>query len=211
MNYFLTCLVLFLVQSKVTEITRLQEPDQNASTKAIQARYLSPEQTLQQRTLRNRLATIQAELEEAEKSAMLLKAKIANRDRGRVNSRIKPPTVENTRNAFAYVTQAIEKKEAEIDYLGEKVRRLVRNSIERSEAGSMDLVPASPSGLVRLVVGTPNRNRGLQVSAGFGAGAVAVADVLANEEAREEILARKEVGAKLRAAMKLAGTRVTRA
>lgn len=211
-NFFLS-----VVQSKVSEIQRLKRViDDPKGAAAAQSRYLPPEQALQQRELRNKLATVQYELEEGEKAVTMLKATVAARDRGKSGGKIRPPTVEAVKNTILKLTAMIEKKNSDVEYTGELLRKL-RAKQALGEASMYEEPTFMRSTM--LVVGTPARGKNGEPDEGGVAvketprvrrgGWGLQSDELDMEEAREEIAARREMGSKLRKAMKLAGTRVT--
>ncbi|KAF8476897.1 hypothetical protein BDZ91DRAFT_708301 [Kalaharituber pfeilii] len=205
---------LVRLQTKISELQRLADIHKDPrSVAAMQSRYLTPEQTLQQRELRNKLAAVQFELEETEKAVTILKANLAARDRGKMGGKVKPPTVEAVNNTIMKLTAMVERKNGDVDYLGEQLRRLQM----RSSLGGASKAD-SPSFTRTLVFGTPAKNKGKGKMIEEGASTVEAADYslvsglqqLEIDETKEDIAARREIGGKLRIAMKLAGTRVTR-
>lgn len=210
---------LLLVQTKASELARLERvvTDPKGAT-AAQARYLPPEQALQQRELRNKLATVQYQLEEAEKSVTMLKAHVVARDRGKSGGRVKPPTVEAVRNTILKLMAMVERKNSDVEYLGELLRRLKAKQVF---GGASMYEESSFMRTTMMAIGTPARGKARAMESvevlGTEKPPAAVrrggwglhSDELELEEVREEVTARRQMGDKLRKAMKLVGTRVT--
>ena len=199
------------MQNKRTELKLVEEFLKNPQA-AGHSRYLPPDQTLQQREIRNKLAMIQNQLIEAEKRITLLKATLVARDRGKPGVAVNPPTVEAVQNTISKLTGMVEKKNSDVEYLSELLRRLK----EKQRLGGASL------GQSTYTKTTPAKGKGKDTC---GNERVLVAESLAltsrarwdlhndeleMEEAREEISLRKQKGNKLRKAMILAGARVTR-
>ena len=156
---------------------------------------------------------IQNQLTEAEKRITLLKATLVARDRGKPGVAVNPPTVEAVQNTISKLTGMVEKKNSDVEYLSELLRRLK----EKRRLGE-----ASLYGQSSYTKTTPAKGKGKdtcgneRVLAGDSLALTSRAkwglhnDELDMEEAREEISLRKEKGNKLRKAMILAGARVTR-
>lgn len=203
------------MQTKASELARLERvvADPKGAA-AAQARYLPPEQALQQRELRNKLAAVQYHLEEAEKSITMLKAHVVARDRGKSGGRVKPPTVEAVRNTILKLMAMVERKNSDVEYLGELLKRL---KAKQAVGGASMYEESSFIRTTMMVIGTPAREKARvveNVEVGAEEPQAAVrrglhSDELELEEVREEITARRQMGDKLRKAMKLVGTRVT--
>lgn len=207
------------MQTKASELARLERAVMDPKGAATaQARYLPPEQALQQRELRNKLATVQYQLEEAEKSVAMLKAHIVARDRGKSGGMVKPPTVEAVRNTILKLMAMVERKNSDVEYLGELLRRL---KAKQAFGGASMYEESSVMRTTMMVIGTPARgkSRAVETDRVLGAeepravvrrgGWGLYSDELELDEVREEITARRQMGDKLRKAMKLVGTRVT--
>ncbi|KAF8438282.1 hypothetical protein BGX38DRAFT_1209791 [Terfezia claveryi] len=202
-----------LVQTKASELARLERvvTDPKGAA-AAQAHYLPPEQALQQRELRNKLATVQYQLEEAEKSVTMLKAHVVARDRGKSGGRVKPPTVEAVRNTILKLMTLVERKNSDVEYLGELLRRL---KAKQAFGGGSMYEESSFMRTTMMAIGTPAREKARAVENVGAEGSRAAlrmglhSDELELEEVKEEITARRQMGDKLRKAMKLVGTRVT--
>jgi len=201
---------------KDAEIKRLLAVHSDAQAAAIvRARPLTPEQVLQQRKLRKEYAKVERLLKEAEKEVTQLKAKIASRDRDRPGA-VVPPTVEAVKNTIMKLTGMVERKNGDIDYLEERLRRI------KIKSRSVSTTPSKPRGLTpnKTLRGetpqrfeTPEKLRSYDhniSSISYSASPVLVlADPLDVEEAREEIRARKEMGRKLRDALERCGPKLT--
>ena len=162
----------------------------------------------------------------------MLKALIANRDRGKSGGKVKPPTVEAVRNTILKLTGMVERKAGDVAYLGELVRRLEA----RSNLAMGDGFETSPfQTRTTVIIGTPRGRKGKGVEGrdpedgsdvteqdvggggasrkfGFAHGAGgAIFGEFEMDEAREDLEAKRQMGKKLRKAMKLAGARVTMA
>ena len=156
-------------------------------------------------------------LKEAEKEVTQLKAKIASRDRDRPGA-VVPPTVEAVKNTIMKLTGMVERKNGDIDYLEERLRRI------KIKSRSLSTTPSKPRGLTpnRTLRGetpqrfeTPEKLRSYDhdlSSISYSASPVlALVDPLDVEEAREEIRARKEMGRKLKDALERCGPKLTMA
>ena len=201
------------MQNKRTELKLVEEFLKNPQA-AGHSRYLPPDQTLQQREIRNKLALIQNQLTEAEKRITQLKASLVARDRGKPGVTVNnPPTVEAVQNTISKLTGMVEKKNSDVEYLSELLRRLK----EKRKLGETSLYGQSTYMKI-----TPAKGKGKDTSGNervFTGESLALTsrarwnlhnDELEMEEAREEISLRKEKGGKLRKAMILAGARITR-
>jgi nucleoporin NUP159 len=199
------------------EIKRLLAIHNDAQAVAIaRARPLTPEQVLQQRKLRKEYGRVEKLLKDTEKEVTVLKAKIASRDKDNLGP-VVPPTVEAVRNTIMKLTGMVERKNGDIDYLEERLRRL------KIKARSASATSSRSRGLTpdRAIRGetpqrflTPDRLRGYEAG---GAGAIYSASpglvVLANsldvDEAQQEMRARKAMGEKLKNALEQSGPKLT--
>jgi nucleoporin NUP159 len=201
---------------KDAEIKRLLAVHNDAQAAAIaRARPLTPEQVLQQRKLRKEYAKVERLLKEAEKEVTQLKAKIASRDRDRPGA-VVPPTVEAVKNTIMKLTGMVERKNGDIDYLEERLRRvkIKSRSASATPGKSRGLTPnQTPRGETPQRFETPEKLRSYDnntSSVSYPASPVlALADPLDVEEAREEIRARKEMGRKMRDALEICGPKLT--
>ncbi|PWW79881.1 hypothetical protein C7212DRAFT_361051 [Tuber magnatum] len=203
---------------KDAEIKRLLAVHNDSQAAAIaRARPLTPEQVLQQRKLRKEYAKVERLLKEAEREVTQLKAKIAARDRDRPGA-VVPPTVEAVKNTIMKLTGMVERKNGEIDYLEERLRRIriKSRSVSVTPAKSRDLTPNQTlRGETPQRFETPEKLRSYDhniSSVRYSVSPLFVpTDPLDVEEAREEIRARKEMGRKLRDALERCGPKLTAA
>jgi nucleoporin NUP159 len=194
-----------IVDTKETEIKRLLSVHNDPAAAArARSRLLAPEQQLQQRKLRKAFTRIEKTIKEAEHSATLLKAKTAARDRHRVTAKVQPPTAEAVRNTIMKLTAMVERKNGDVEYLEEKLRRMRLGSRARS-------VSLTPGRFDTPERSTPERSvRDTSVSI-TGPSAVAPTPVLAVvekddvEEMKEEQRRRREVGRRFRGALAARG------
>ncbi|KAF8247543.1 hypothetical protein K440DRAFT_301117 [Wilcoxina mikolae CBS 423.85] len=138
-----------IVDTKESEIKRLfaVHNDPAAAARA-RARLLAPEQQLQQRQLRKSFTRIEKALKDTEYKATMFKAKIAARDRHKVQAKFQPPTAEAVRTTVMKLTATAERKSKDVDHLEEKLRRVRLGS--RHRRGEQRLVDMGTL-LIRLL------------------------------------------------------------
>lgn len=204
------------MDTKDAEIRRLLAVHNDAQAAAIaRARPLTPEQLLQRGKLRKEYTRVEKLLKDAEKEVTQLKARIASRDKDKTGV-VVPPTVEAVRNTIMKLTGMVERKNSDIEYLEERLRRV------KLKSRSASATPGRARGMTpeRTMrnetpqrFGTPERSFGSSMTgAGYGYAptpVLALTDPVDVAEAREEMKARREMGKKLRGALERNGPRMT--
>lgn len=205
------------MDTKDAEIRRLLSVHNDAQAAAIaRGRPLTAEQLLQRAKLRKEYTRVEKLLKDAEKEVTQLKAKIASRDKNKTGV-VVPPTVEAVRNTIMKLTGMVERKNSDIEYLEERLRRVKLKNTSATQGRTRGMTPertlrsetpqrfATPQRF-----GTPERSFGTSItSAGYGTPVLALTDPVDVAEAREEIKARKEMGKKLRGVLERSGPRMT--
>lgn len=199
------------MDTKDAEIRRLLGFHNDAQAAAIaRARPLTAEQLLQRAKLRKEYTRVEKLLKDAEKEVTQLKAKIASRDKNKTGV-VVPPTVEAVRNTIMKLTGMVERKNSDIEYLEERLRRVKLKSSSATLGRSRGMTPErSMRSETPQRFGTPERSFGASmISAGYGTPVLALTDPVEVAEAREEIKARREMGKKLRGVLERSGPRMT--
>lgn len=199
------------MDTKDAEIRRLLSVHNDAQAAAIaRTRPLTAEQLLQRAKLRKEYTRVEKLLKDAEKEVTQLKAKIASRDKNKTGV-VVPPTVEAVRNTIMKLTGMVERKNSDIEYLEERLRRVRLKSSSATPGRSRGMTPErSMRSETPQRFGTPERSFGASVTgAGYGTPVLALTDPVDVAEAREEIKARREMGRKLRGVLERNGPRMT--
>lgn len=138
-----------------------------------------------------------------------MKAKIAARDRHRASAKVQPPTVEAVRNTILKLTDMVERKNADVEYLQEKVRR-IRQGSRNSTSRSLGMTPGRESTPPVDKGATPVRKpvslaRGSKLTAPIPLLAIMEADDI--HDIREAHCRKRETMKRLRGALEVRASR----